>query len=224
MIRIISLIVALSLVAVGIWLVYEPELMKAATSDTVVLTQQVSTGLAITDCANVAFNPSPRSGFGDGTVASASCTWNVKTANAAGFSMSLKASSDPALCTIATNDTCGSNPSFADYTETQNGTPDYTWSVTTGAEFGYTVEPASPEDTVQKFKDNGSACGVGTNNGTDTCWIDFSTTDFNVVNRSQKTGTSGENIIVKFWNEIETDTVQTAGTYTAGITATVVDN
>lgn len=221
MIKILSSIIALSLVAVATWVMYEPQLMKAATSDVVVVTQQVSTGLAISDCTNFEMNPSPRSGFGDDTVASGSCTWNVKTANSAGFSMSLRASTDPALCIAAGCATAN----FADYTEVNDGTPDFTWDVpTTAAEFGYTVEPASVGDTVTKFLDNGSACGVGAANGTDTCWMDFSTTNYTVINRTTVTGSAGHNEVVKFWNEIGSSVVQQSGTYSATITATVTDN
>lgn len=220
--RILSITFGLTLLFVGSGILFEPEALSGATaSDAVTLTQVVGTGLAIGDCANTNFNPANRSGIGDDTVASASCTWNVKTANAAGFNMTLAASTDPALCILAGCATA----SFAEYTEVNSGTPDFTWDVpVTAAEFGYTVEPASAGDTVQKFLDNGSACGVGTLNGTDTCWIDFSTSAFTVINRTSATGSGGHNEVVKFWNEIGSSVVQQSGTYQATIIATVTDN
>jgi hypothetical protein len=220
--RILSIAFGMTLLLVGSGILFEPEYSSGASaSDAVVLTQTVTTGLAISDCANTAFNPASRSGFGDNTVASASCTWNVKTANGTGFSMTLAASTSPALCILAGCATA----SFADYTPVQAGTPDFTFSVpTTAAEFAYTVEPASAGDTVQKFRDNGSACGVGSSNGVDTCWFNFSTSPFTVINRSQATGSTGHDEVVKFWNTIGSSVVQQAGTYQATIIATVTDN
>lgn len=220
--RILSITFGLTLLFVGSGILFEPALLSGASaSDAVTLTQTVTAGLAVSDCANTSFNPASRSGFGDDTVASASCTWNVKTANGAGFSMTLAASTDPALCILAG---CGT-ANFADYTEAEEGTPDFTWDVpTTASEFGYTVEPASVGDTVQKFLDNGSSCGVGSLNTVDRCFLDFSTSAFTIINRSTSTASAGQNEIVKFWNEIGSSVVQQAGTYQATITATVTDN
>lgn len=224
MIKTLSLIIALSFALMSFWVMQEPELIKAATTDTVVVTQQVTTGLAISDCANFELSQ-VLSGIGPSGPSTGACTWNVKTANSSGFSMTLKASSDPALCTVAADDTCSTGKKFSDYTEAQSGTPDYSFSIAaTDAEFGYTVEPASAGDTVQKFLDNGSACGVGSLNGTETCWLDFSTSAYTVINRSSETGNAGHNEIVRFQVQIGSSAVQAAGTYTAGITATVTDN
>ncbi len=223
MIRILSVSFGLFLLMIGSGILFEPEYLIGATAtDQVVITQVVSTAISITDCSNFSMNPATLSGVGDGTIASGSCTWTVKTSNSGGFNMTLVASSDPALCVDPP--TCAT--SFTDYTETANGTPDYSFSVaSTDAEFGYTVEPETAADTVQKFLDNGSsACGTGATNGTNTCFMDFSTTAFTVINRTSATDSTGEAEVMKVWDQIGTSKVQTNGTYTATITATATDN
>ena len=172
--------------------------------------------LSISDCSDFTMTGSPIGGMTGGTAAG-SCTWTVKTDNAAGFSMSLKASTDPAME--------GATYTIADYTETLSGTPDYSWSVAGGAaEFGYTVEPATTADAVAKFLDDGSDCGVGSGQVVDKCWIDFATADYTVINRGSRTGSSGEAEVIKFKAEVGNTSMQEGDTYDATITATAVTN
>ena len=124
--------------------------------------------------------------------------------------------------------------SFADYTEASSGTPDYNWSVAdSSAEFGFTVEPETSSDTVQKFLDDGSACNTGSTNGTDTCWDGFEgTTEITVINRSSETDYTGEDEKVKFRAQLynadgvpnNADGMLVEDTYQATIIATVTMN
>lgn len=225
MTKFLSSVVALSLIATISWVAFEPQLMEAVT-DSVTITQIVTTGLAISDCVDFSLSQT-LSGLGNGTISTGECTWTVKTANGAGFNMTLYASQDSALVCVGGGCTVGTD-AFADYSPAATGTPDYTWAVTSTTEFGYTVEPETPGDTVQLFLDNNSsACNEssGTNN-TDTCWYSFATggAPLTIINRSSETDNDGENEVVKFWAEVGESAVQAAGTYEAIITATATDN
>lgn len=173
--------------------------------------QMLETYLAISSPADVTMPT--LSGIGPGT-ATSDATWTVTTDNVAGYRLSLKATTAPALQS-------GAN-SFADYTPAESGTPDFTFTIAaTSSEFGF-----SPEGTnlVQKFKDNGSVCNTGSNDTADRCWYNFATSDETVVNSSSSNHPSGTATTVKFQAQIGSSAAQTAGTYTATIIATATTN
>jgi hypothetical protein len=201
-------------VALGIFSHLEPTLASAVT-DTVTVTQQVTSEITISAPANVTMLPAiagMTGGTGNGTA-----TWTVATNDTLGFSMGLMASTTPALKF--------SSYSFADYTEAA-AVPDFTWTVAAAdSEFGYTVEPATVADTVLALKDNGTACGgTATLNAVDTCWDGFTTSNVVVINRSSITTSSGQAEVVKFRAQSGASHFQEEGTYTATITATAVTN
>lgn len=153
----------------------------------------------------------PAIGGISGGVGNGSAVWNVKTDNPAGYQISVKSATSPALQS-------GSN-SFADYTSS-TANPDYDWSVnTSSAEFGYTVEGNNADS---KFLDDGSACGIGTGNTADKCWFGFSTSDQLIVNSSAPNHPSGTDTTIKFRAESGTSHSQPGGTYTATIIVTAV--
>jgi len=156
-----------------------------------------------------------------GNPSSGELSWNVKTDNPAGFNMKIHASTDPALQLDASN-------YFSDYTPESAGVPDYNWNSPSAgeAEFGFTVEPETAEDTVQKFLDNGSdACNIENGSQTpDKCWLDFDgTTDIDIINRHSRTDSTGEDEVVKFRAESNGKFLE-EGNYTATITVTVTAN
>lgn len=199
----------------GTFAYFEPVIAGAASfSDEVNISQSVSSEITISSPLDMVMSPSISGltgGIGKGTV-----VWNVITNNISGFSFSLKSDTSPALQS--------GTYSFADYTK-NGAVPDFAWSVNaTDSEFGFTVETVVPTDLVSDFRDNGTICGSGVMDTTDSCWEGFSTVDKVVVNRSSQTDIVGEDIIVKFQDEAGADRFQEAGSYSALITATAVTN
>lgn len=132
-----------------------------------------------------------------GGTASGTITWTVISDNSAGFGMQIKAGSYTAM-------KLPSDPTyyFDDYSPNNlDGLPDIDWSVDAGdAEFGYTVEPETLDDTVALFKEfiAPRQCGGGTANLSDTCWFNLTTDYQQIINRSSRTDTDGEDENIKF--------------------------
>jgi hypothetical protein len=186
------------------------------TSNTLIhITQVVTSEITISAPGNVIMSPAI-SGMTGGT-ANGGATWNVKTNNAAGFIMKIKASTSPAL--TATGD------SFADYTQTSSDTPDFAWNIDNDAsEFGYTVEPAIAGDTYTTFRDNGNDCNTGLLNTADKCWAAFNTDDATILSRFSSTSSSGEDVLVKMRAQSGPSRHQISGDYQATITVTALAN
>ena len=159
---------------------------------------------------------SPNIGGLSGGAANGTTSWKVITDDPAGYTLSIRASTTPALAT--------SSYSFADYTLAAAGIPDYTWLVpATTSEFGFTPEGT---DIAQKFKNNGSntTCATGTNDTVDKCWYNFSTSNENIALRYSSNHPSGTNTVVKFRAESGTSYIQENGVYQATITVTAAVN
>ncbi len=185
----------------------EPSYLQAqSASDTVQVTLTVDSGITITSPSDATMSPNL------GVAANSSIgntTWNVKTNDPDGYTLTLRASTTPAM-------QASGGLYIADYTPATPGTPD-TWSVPSGSvEFGYS---AYGTDVNTSTWGTGSSCGAaGTPSGTQK-YNGFSTTTFTVATRSATTTTSGIDTNVCF--AAEQDTVYAAaGTYTALITAT----
>jgi hypothetical protein len=138
------------------------------------------------------------------------------TDNPAGYSLSIKASTTPAL-------QFGSY-SFADYdTGAADATtsPTYNWSIANSdSEFGFTPEG---NDIVQKFKDNGSnLCNVGSNETADKCWYNLSTSEENIAQSTSPNHPSGTATTIKFRAQSGPNHIQEEGNYTAKISVTAV--
>ncbi len=152
-----------------------------------------------------------------GGTATNDATWVVKTDNAAGFSMSIKASTTPALATAGY--------SFADYTEADTGTPDYTWSIAnTASEFGYSVVAATLGDEIAAFLDDGADCNTGSANNVNSCWYPLATPDYTIINRGLRTSANGESEEVRFQVQAGSQAMQENGKYESIITITVLPN
>jgi hypothetical protein len=137
------------------------------------------------------------------------------TDNPAGYSLYIRATSSPALQS-------GSN-SFADYTPSASGIPDYNWSIpATTSEFGFT-----PEGTqiVQKYKDNGvDTCNTGTNDTSDRCWYNFSTSDETISKSLLANHPSGTQTTIKLKAESGSQDILAPGTYQGTIIVTAITN
>ena len=185
----------------------EAETVTAATaSDTVVVTLNVDAGISITSPSDVSM--SQNLGVSADT-AVGTAVWNVKTNNATGYTIAVKATSSPAL-------TSGSN-SVADYTPAVAATPE-TWSVPSGsAEFGFSAF-GSAVSTGTWGTD--SDCLAGANVPSATLkYRDFDTSDVTVGSSSATTTTTGVDTTVCF--AVEQDTMYIpSGTYHATVVAT----
>ncbi len=146
-----------------------------------------------------------------GGQSSGSVAWTVITDNEAGYTLAIKAATNPALKS--------SGDSFANYTP-GGSVPDYTWSVAAnGSEFGFSPEGA---DVASNYLDNGSTCGTGSSETADRCWDSFSTTNKTIASRASNNTPSGTVTTVKLQAEVTTGRSQTIGSYSATLTATAL--
>lgn len=146
----------------------------------------------------------------------------VVTNDSAGYTMTLKASSTPAM----QGHTQGGV--IPNYTPTTPGLPDFTFSVPANtAEFGYSVEASTTSDLAPNWLDNGtSACGTGSSNTADRCWLNATTTNYVLVNRNTFTPTSGSTTTLKFRLTINPNPIPLIpeDIYTATTTLTATTN
>jgi len=150
-----------------------------------------------------------------GGTATGNATWTVVADGSSGFSMNLQASTTPAM-------KMPSDPTY--YFSDHTLTPSYGWTApdTGVASFGFTIAAAIAADTVTAFKDNGAACGAGSNTGG--CWSGFNgTNNISVINRSTRTDNDGEDEIVNFKAQSAGKLLKD-GQYQATITTTVSTN
>ncbi|HYC83215.1 MAG TPA: hypothetical protein VEB60_01550, partial [Candidatus Paceibacterota bacterium] len=134
------------------------------------------------------------------------------TNSPAGYSLAIKASTDPALT--------ATEGSFANYTPA--GTADYVWSIPeTSSEFGMSPEGS---DIVAAFRDNGAQCGVGNLDTEDRCWGPVQTTDTTISGTGVGIHPAGAATDVRFRAEIGSarSSPQKPGSYQAELTVTAV--
>jgi len=210
-----SLKISLSvfLVALVVFLNFEP-LIAGAVADTAIVTLTVSEEITISSPSDTNFSASIPGVTGNpGSPVTASLTWTVKTNNDTGFNLKLKASQANALFKDGSY-------YFSDYTLT----PSFNWTNpgSGAAEIVFSLDAATAADEVAAFKDTGSACGSGSNDGH--CWSGFNaTTDITVVNRSTETTSSGEAEVINFKADSNAKLLED-GNYTATVTATAAVN
>jgi hypothetical protein len=146
-----------------------------------------------------------------GGIATGTHSWLVTTNNPSGYTLTVKASTSPALKS--------GNVSFADYAPA-GPDPDLDFSIAaTTSSFGFSPEGG---DVIQRFKDNGSACNAGTLNSKDKCWDGFSTTTKTVSTRNSSNLPSGSTTTLKYRVQTGTSKIQEAGDYSALITVTAL--
>ena len=174
-----------------VFLIVEPAISNAVTSqmnETLSITSEIS---FLAPATNVTLSPNiagVTGGQADGLT-----QVRVLTNNALGYSMTIAASSSVGMLG---NSQGGNIPA---YITSVNGVPDYTFTVPANkARFGYTVEATTTSDIVTAFKDNGSACGAGSNTNNGHCWIAATTTPMQIINRSTPTPDSGATTTIKF--------------------------
>jgi hypothetical protein len=210
----ISFSILVVLFAQTIYLSLEPSFVSAATaSDNVVVTLTVDPGISITSPADVTMSPNI-SMVNNASVGSSS--WTVKSNSALGYTLSVKASASPALVS-------GAN-SFADYTETVNGTPE-TWSTSASSkEFGFSAyNTTNPAETPTATWGSAANCGTGGASLTTSMkYVGFKTTDKIIASSTTVTPSTGSTTVVCYAAE-QNSTFAPSGAYTANITATAVN-
>lgn len=155
---------------------------------------------------------SPSIGGLTGGTASGNGTWNVKTDSASGYTMTIKAGTDPAMKSAG--------DSISDYSPASAGTPDYGWELTgADAEFGFS--PYNAQSQAAKFKNNSSACAIGTGVTDGACWYGLSTAYEAIASKSGRTEIGGEDTKINFQAEIA---FQVSGNYSAEVVVTASSN
>ena len=142
-------------------------------------------------------------------------SWLVVTDNAAGYQMTARAMTSPAL----QSPTGGS---FSDYVPSNPNVPDYIFSIgAASSTFAFSPEGI---DISQKYLDNGlgSACGTGNTDTQDRCWDGFSTSDKVVSYRTSSNHPNGTITTLKYKTAIGANKIQESGTYTSTIVVTAV--
>ena len=202
---------------------FEPNIIRAA-ADQFTISVGVTSEISFsTSASNITLSSIP--GITGGT-STGGTQVVVTTNNAAGYYMTLKASSSPALQGESQG---GSVPDYTTATTT-SGVPDYTWSVPVNtAEFGYTVSASTTSDLDQSFLDNGSdTCNTGSadTSGSASCWLNASTTDETIINRNSGTAASGATTTIFFRLQIQSSPSPALpqDTYTATTTLTATTN
>lgn len=213
--KVLITFLALCVIAVGFFMFFEPQVMKAASDYKEFNVNQTVTGeITITQPSDV--NMSPSIPGTTGGTSAGTTTVTVTTTNTPGYSLYLSASTSPALKS--------GSYFFGDYMPT-NGTtvPEYAWWTTppsASSTMGYTVEG---NDTYQFFKDNGSICNAGSANAAYQCWWRTTTSNQEIAYRTTP-ATTGSGTTVGFKAQVQTGRNQESGSYTAKIGVTAVTN
>lgn len=136
-------------------------------------------------------------------------SWVVTTDNVAGYSMSIAASTSPALKSAL--------DSLADYVPA-GADPDYNFTNDpSSSSFGFSPEgtEASP-----RFRDNGSQCNTGSLETAGKCWDGLSTTPKVIAGSTTSNMPAGGTVTARFRAESGANHIQTSGVYNVTITAT----
>jgi hypothetical protein len=165
--------------------------------------------IAISGATNVTMSPSIP-GVSGGT-ANGSTTVTVTTDSPAGYELTISSLTSPAMQKGA--------DSISDYTP-GGANPDFAF--TTGAadsHFGYTPQGS---DVVQRFKDNGASCNVGSSNTALACWDGLSTTPETIASNANPNHPAGAATTVYFRVGVGGSVIQAPGVYAATTTLTAL--
>jgi hypothetical protein len=204
-----------------LFVIVEPAMSDAASAssqftETLSVTSEIS---FLVSGSNLTLSPS-LAGITGGT-ANGQTSVRVLTNNAAGYSMTLTASSSLGMIG---NSQGGTIPA---YIPSSGTTPDFTFAAPANtARFGYTVEASTTDDLAQAFKDDGGACNTGSADAVDSCWLNASTSAVTVINRTTETAASGSTSTIKFRAVINSNPVPAIpqDTYVATTTLTATTN
>lgn len=203
------------------FLVLEPTISNAI-EDQFLVTQSITSEISfITPTADITMSPA-LAGITGGT-ANGQTTVRVLTNNALGYNMTLTASSSLGMIGNA------NGGRIAALVPTTPNVPNYAFSslAANTAGFGYTVEASTTGEITALFRDNGSnTCNTGATEGSDTCWLNASTTATTIINRATATASSGATTTIKFRTIIMSSPLPAIpqDTYVATTTLTALTN
>lgn len=164
--------------------------------------------ISISDSADVTL---PNIGGISGGNSTGQSTWTVITDNLAGYSLLISATTTPAMKSATTN--------ISDYVPA-GVSPDYTFSVgSASSTFGFSPEGINISS---RFKDNGSACDIGSSDAVDKCWDGLSTTPAVIAGSTSSNHPNGATTTVKYQVGIGGSKIQEAGSYNASVTVTAI--
>lgn len=222
----ISIVLAIVIIF-QIYLLAEP-VIAIDDTDGVQVTLTVDTGITISNGDNVIM--APNIGISsDSSIGSS--LWTVRTNNYAGYSLAVKADTNPALKSVESN-------TFEDYTEAAGtcSNPSYTtrttclgaaglwtptpeaWSVTSGKEFGYS---AFGTDTPTATWGTSLSCGTAGAPAVAQNYAGFTTSNNTIATKGTVTPTTGVDTTICFAAE-QDGMYAPSGVYTATITATAM--
>ena len=208
----------LNLAFAVMFVMVEPTLGRAI-EDQFTVTQTITSEISFaTTAADVTMTPAL--GGVTGGTSNGTTTVIVLTNDSSGYTMTIKASSSPAMQGNTQGDT------IADYTPAGPGVPDFVYSVPTGEEFGYTVSASTTADLAQKFLDNTTICNTGSadTSGSASCWYGLSTVATTTIVRTTETPASGSTSTIVFKLTINSGSSVIEDTYTATATLTATTN
>ena len=157
---------------------------------------------------------SPSIGGVTGGTSDGSTAFTVTTDDPAGYTATIQASSSPALV-----DTASSSNAFADYAP-GGSAPDFIFSIpTTASAFAFSSQGV---DADERFLNDGSNCGIGTNSTVQACWDGLSTSPKNVALRTSTNNPSGVVTTLYFRAASGANHIQPNGVYVATTTLTVL--
>ena len=152
----------------------------------------------------------PAIGGVSGGTSNGSTTFSVMTDDGAGYSVTIVASSSPALVSGA--------DSFADYTPSGANADFNFYNAPTSSTFAFSPKGA---DSPLRFKDDGTNCGAGLSQTTDACWDGLATTTKTIVSRTTSNHPAGTVTTLKFRAASGSAHLQLQGTYVATTTITI---
>jgi hypothetical protein len=165
--------------------------------------------LSVVPAGNVVMLPAI--GGVTGGTSNGSTTFTVTTDDPAGYTVTIAASSSPALVS--------SLDSFADYVPA-GANPDFAFANAAAASsFAFSPEGAQ---IAARFRDNGSACGIGASDTANACWDGLSVTTKTIAGSTASNQPSGTVTKLNFRAASGASHIQTDGTYTGTTTLTVI--
>ncbi len=218
--KIISLTSIISLLLLGGYVFFEPEITEALTATTAI--SLTVTGEINLNCSTTAaLSPNIPGQTGGTATGTFGCV--VTTSNASGYNMNIKKDQKLMIADFA-------DQRFDDYVTTTGSTADFNFAtIAAGAEqFGFAVNYcASTTDIVVAYRDNGVICGgAGASTTAWKCWTAIPTnpSTTSIANRATATPVGG--ILTVFGLEAQAGGTNNlnSGNYTCTTTVTAVTN
>jgi hypothetical protein len=209
--NLVSTTIIASLVLSFGYVSFEPEIVVAATiSDDVIITLNVTSGIAITTPSDTAMTPDL--GISSDT-SIGTTTWNVKTNNHLGYTLSVKSTGIPPVPAMEASSTA----LIPDY---QTAAPN-TWSIASGnAAFGYSAYGS--DVATATWGPTQTKCSTGTNlPNSNLRYRGFTASDYPVATHNATTTPAGVDTTVCYAVQ-QNGFYINSGVYHANITATAV--